>query len=279
MSKLRPNQFTLPSGAVITEIPLLFSTEMVRANLEDRKTQSRRPRGLKEINYAPELWILVDRVAGIKGGELHFGFGYTIESLEVVKSPYGKPGDLLWFRETWNSIHDAETDQFLKYGYKADWSQGVTSHPKNKGIWSPSIHMPKAASRIWAMVEDIRVERLQDISEEEAKAEGIEKHYSELFKEWRYRDYFDGKRRARAFAQFPEMAKQTGFGSMPWPDWRDPISSFNSLWLSINGRESWDANPWVWVIQYRILSKTGRPDLETIERNYLEVTGKEASRV
>jgi hypothetical protein len=55
------------------------------------------------------------------------------------------------------------------------------------------------------------------------------------------------------------MKKQTGFGSMPWPDWRYPVTSFSSLWQSIHGKDSWDANPWVWVISFKVLSTTGKP--------------------
>jgi hypothetical protein len=187
--------------------------------------------------------------------------------------PYGKPGDLLWVRETWeslpvaiSSIYSTESTQVEnRIKFKADC---VDSFER----WKPSIHMPKGASRIWLMVESIGVEQVQDISEQDALAEGIEKAYSENFKEWRYKDYFDGKRRGKLFAQFPEMAKQTGFGSMPWPDWRDPVSSYSSLWLSIHGEASWRSNPWVWIIKFRVLSKKGRPTDEVIWENYSKIT-------
>lgn len=250
MLKIKPNQFYLPSGALITERPILYQTEMIQANLEDRKTQTRR-----EIKNYPKGDQALDL------GEL---YKHNPEYFFEI-SPFGRPGDLLWAKETAQFGNG-------KHYYKSDFTESLAAEASALGAkWTPSIHMPKAASRIWSMVEDIRVERVQEISEADAIAEGIDSAYSDIFKEWRYRDYFDGKRRSKAFAKFPDMAKQTGFGSMPWPDWRDPISSFNSLWLSINGKESWDSNPWVWVIQYRILSKTCRPSLEVISESYEDV--------
>jgi hypothetical protein len=211
--------------------------------------------------YRSKLFVCADGTLRLEGSIRGKGYGW------ISKSPYGQPGDLLWVRETF-------CEWMGMYQYRSDTTDNESIAP-----WKPSIHMPKDASRLWLMVEEIRVERLQDITEEDAIAEGIDRFYSDLFKEWRYRDYFDGKRRTKAFSKFPKMAKLTGFGSMPWPDWRDPLSSFNSLWISINGQASWDANPWVWVIRYRLLSKTGRPSMDVIEKNYLEVTGKEVPSV
>lgn len=114
--------------------------------------------------------------------------------------------------------------------------------------------MPKVASRIWLMVEEIRVERLQDISEEDAIAEGIESIDQHGSKVWKRYD---------------------GYSLVT----SDPVVSFWSLWASINGEDSWLSNPWVWVVKYRILSKTGKPSIETIEKNYLEITGKEVTNV
>lgn len=219
--KLKPNQFYLPSGALITELPILFQTEMVKAILEGRKTQTRRhikgqPTGddainLKDVfNHNPEYFY------------------------EICK--YGKPGDLLWAKETWAPLGEKPNHNWI---YKSDVSQ-----PYFK--WKPSIHMPKAASRIWLMIEDIRVERVQEISQIDAQAEGIEP--VTIHGEIKWKRYDEG-----LCTEYPTI-------------------SFKTLWISINGEESWQSNPWVWVIKYRILSKIGRPSLEVIEKNYLEVT-------
>src|SRR5690606_4966323 len=106
-AKLRPNQFLLPSGAVITEIPLLFQREMVRANLEERKNKTRRDRNLGFINLHPDEWELCwvgDTVANKRFPKV-FGAAFQHKTFHdkvgFVKSPYGKPGDLLWVKETW----------------------------------------------------------------------------------------------------------------------------------------------------------------------------------
>jgi hypothetical protein len=283
MSKLKPNQFTLPSGQVISEIPMLFQTEMVQAILEDRKTETRRTVKLDTGQLRADS---AERLS-----QTYFMFEEKALPVAGRNCPYGKPGDLLWVRESFYK----HPKNGWNIEYKSDYQN--TENDKWQGTeWKikPSIHMPKAASRIWLMVESIGVERVQDISEQDALAEGIEKAYSENFKEWRYKDYFDGKRRGKLFAQFPEMAKQTGFGSMPWPDWRDPVSSYSSLWLSIHGEASWRSNPWVWIIKFRVLSKNGRPTDEVIWQNHTEIsstgttdnpkpktesTGKEAKNV
>ncbi|MDD4374197.1 MAG: hypothetical protein PHG67_09795 [Bacteroidales bacterium] len=213
------------------EHPILFSTEMVRAILSHRKTQTRRL---------------------VKNVPIHFNLKAMYEHSPAYihsQCSFGRPGDLLWVRESFNWIDEEKT----RVNYKAQYT-----YPEYHK-WKPSIHMPKLAARIWLEITDVRVERLQDISDEDAIAEGIETFHSGPYNEMRYRDYFDGKRRSKYFDQFPEMKKQTGFGSMPWPDWRYPVTSFSSLWQSIHGKDSWDANPWVWVISFKVLSTTGKP--------------------
>ena len=252
MAKLKPNQFEYWPGMVITERPILFQTEMVKATIEGRKTQTRR-KDLEEVNSDPDLWNAVNHIAVIKKGIPYYGFRDPIGSLEVIKCPYGKRGDLLYVRETWANLNgDFPTaDPFLIF--KAD-----IDHPNQHGpvTWKPSIHMPKVAARIWLMVEKIRVERLQDISEEDARAEGIKKYFDRYYQDDLYQNY--GRKDGKI-------------------NYYSPIKSFESLWISINGEQSWEANPWVWVVKFRVLSKTGRPSLQEIERNYFEVTGKEES--
>lgn len=142
--------------------PILFSTEMVQAILAGRKTQTRRVvKGLESLKN-PYFQSLVQHATG----SITFS---SLESNEVIepKNPYGQVGDVLWVREAYcpkyfdGNIHC----------YKADFNQTAyefVSEPK----WKPSIHMPKDAARIWLRIKDVRVERLQDISDEDIRAEG-----------------------------------------------------------------------------------------------------------
>ena len=267
MAKLRPNQFLLPSGALITELPILFQTEMVQANLEGRKKQTRRTRGLDSINVDPDFWSrkgdprmylerFWDSTREINPNpiEIHFVFKDPLGENTYIKSPFGKPGDLLWVKETFgrSAIDDDLTD--TPYLYKADYIVPEWVTPAlSTNHWKPSIHMPKDAARIWLMIEDIRVERVQEISEEDAIAEGIGRWVETRMKSQptHYKVYTDSD---------PEALYTSC-----------PKDSFETLWVSINGEESWQSNPWVWVIRYRILSKTGRPSLEVMEQAYSEI--------
>lgn len=233
MAKLKPNQFIL-SGHLITEIPILFQTEMVQANLADRKTQTRRvikpePESVNtEIPVPMAVFnekmntLLKKGLVSIRSNTGGFAF---------PNCKYGKPGDLLWVRETHADLNNGLLNSEPFFVYKAD-----LEHPDQHGpvTWKPSIHMTKSASRLWLMVEEIRVERLQDITEEDAKAEGC-----------------------------IQYEKDT--------DWMTAKYGYQILWESINGQESWNSNPWVWVIKYRILSKTGRPSDEVILRNHVQI--------
>lgn len=187
--------------------PILFNTEMVQAILDNRKKQTRR---LIKDPYVQER---------LESGD-H-------DRTYIEKNVPYKIGDILWVRETWHEIHDSETNQFIKYGYKADWSEGITSHPKNKGIWKPSIHMPKEATRIFLKVTKVKWERIQDISEADAIAEGVE-----LFDTNRYKDYEDLNN-----------------------SFLHARISFASLWESINGKNSWQKNPYVWVYDFEQVEK------------------------
>jgi hypothetical protein len=175
------------------EHPIIFSPSMVRAILDGRKTQTRRvirgARGAESL-YAGNkdgLWV-VER------------FGDAAQSL--IRCPYGRVGDRLWVRETCGLTGRGIV-------YRADSEVHINR-------WIPAIHMPRSAARLFLSIEDIRVERLQSITYENAWAEGV------------------------------------------FPDSGDAIASFASLWDRINAKRGfgWDANPWVWVVQFR---KLGRP--------------------
>lgn len=212
------------------EIQILFRTEMVLANLEGRKTQTRRTNGLKEINESPDMWEFKGFMR-YDTPEAIFTNRYTGVTL-AVKCPYGGAGDVLWVRETWarENWQKIDFDKPLKHIlYKAD-------NPNAFSVtgWKPSIHMPKAAARIWLQNESIGVERVLDISEQDAVSEGIkilEHQYGE-----NYFDYLNENFTC------------------------NELQSYRSLWMKINGPDSWAHNPWVWVIKYKLLSTTGKPN-------------------
>lgn len=196
------------------ERPILFSGPMVRAILEGRKTQTRRvvkPQPTDD-GHGPKWYSGFDNVPG------------TIETNfpMPIHCPYGQPGDRLWVRETW-----AQHPEFTHRSsggclYRADRGGDYQGAAQGDFCWRPSIHMPRWASRITLEITGARVERLQDISEEDAKAEGIQ---------W----------------GMPCGYLDTGTSDC------SSKCKFKSLWESINGPGSWDANPWVWVIEFKKL--------------------------
>lgn len=158
----------------------------------------------------------------------------SAEPWEYLKCPYGSPGDRLWVRETWApakqggrcSIAEAtyacfpDGSQKFKSGeYYQEAPKGQLNWPSG-WKWRPSIHMPRWASRITLEITEVRVQRLQDISEEDARAEGI---------------------------RFHETSRVYGEG-LCYPTARD---AFAALWDKINGPGSWDANPWLWAITFK----------------------------
>lgn len=195
------------------ERPILFSTEMVKAILDGRKSQTRRI--IKKQPHGAGDWIMQ-------------GINWLFPNVNPyinLKCPYGQPGDVLWVRETWSPI---EFEDGMHFRYKASFVENNCLNPK----WKPSIFMPKAASRLKIKVTNIRIERLQDITEEDAKAEGVEYDYT--IEDGRsYVNYtkkpIDGKKIAEL-----ETAR----------------ASYMSLWDSINGILSFRQNPWIWVIEF-----------------------------
>jgi hypothetical protein len=233
------------------ERPILFSAPMVRAILAGRKTQTRR---------------VVSRLS--KFGEVtQFGrsetpgYDYTFRDKRALWNdlnwnellnccPYGRTGDRLWVRETWTPDHAAFYPHF-PYVYRADAGyeyerneKGETYSPEQKAWfpyrWRPSIHMPRAASRITLEIKSVGVERLQSISKVDARREGMERvGYSENAIE--------------------EPGGPTLVDVQCWRNYEDPAHpfcsvlperSFQSLWNVINGPASWNANPWVWVVEF-----------------------------
>ncbi|ECC3255677.1 hypothetical protein YD04_002133 [Salmonella enterica subsp. enterica] len=183
---------------------------MVRAILEGRKTQTRRP-----VKFP-----LIDKNMGceLAGNEL----AGELAAHNYWNSPYGKPGDRIWVRETFR-VHCRATDVatlVYRASVRNSWTEqthrvpvAVCNTPATPEKWTPSIHMPRWASRITLEITDVRVERLNDIRECDAKAEG-------------------------------GQTECTLIGDKYYP-------GFRSLWKSIYGEESWAANPWVWVIEFK----------------------------
>ena len=192
------------------ERPILFSGEMVRAILDGRKTQTRR---VVKQKHLPFLTNILD--------------GFLDGKWNQRPMPYGQPGDTLWVRETWASgvgVDDVSPSEFteamqlLPVWYKAT---DKNLQPEYRGRWRPSIHMPRWASRINLRVTGVRVERVRDISEDDAKAEGVTK------------DLPGG-----------------------WVSGQSRRMIFRNLWDTINVTRpgcSWDTNPWVWVVEFEVV--------------------------
>ncbi|WP_368765613.1 hypothetical protein [Klebsiella oxytoca] len=200
---------------------MIFNAEMVRAILDGRKTQTRRP-----VKFP-----VLDRNLGceLAGNEL----AGELSAESYLNSAFGKPGDRIWVREIFR-VHSRATD-FATLVYKASvrnsWTEqthrvpvSVCNKPATPEKWTPSLHMPRWASRILLEITDVRVERLNAISENDAQAEGV------------------GKLRG-------------GFWQHYQPGWTQhqlsARGSFVTLWKSIYGEESWNSNPWVWVIEFK----------------------------
>lgn len=209
------------------ERPIIFNSEMIRALVDGRKTQTRRP--LKSRHLGNGDWACAFCENGMR-----------LDGLSDIKCPYGKIGDRLWVKETWspdpNADHDSRNTcteskiSFVEWNgcgqpidqipvelrnpknviYKSDWRGGDL-------IWTPAIHMTRWASRITLEITGIRIERVRDITKENAIGEGV--------------CFGDGS---------------DSFG---------PIEAFIRLWNSIYEFKGlgWDANPWVWVIEFKMM--------------------------
>lgn len=219
---------------------MIFNGEMVRAILDGKKTQTRRPLKWKQTRFTE----IGEREDGSK-------WPWSEDAEHVCDfwhpCPFGAVGDRIWVRETWAEAGAGAPDLKL---YLANYPEHVPTHyenvpPADEIRWTPSIHMPRAACRILLEITGVRVERLQDISEEDAKAEGL----AEITKDGSLfkfgipdRDGYPG-------------ADDNGW---PWTEWeRNPVDAYCKLWQSIYGEESWQANPWVWVIEFKVASPGG----------------------
>lgn len=183
------------------ERPIIFSAQMVRAILAGAKSQTRRPMRTQPV--ADGKWA---------GG---WKFGSGLKTVSIVSPliadacPHGQPGDRLWVREAFIRV-DRRTDGWGLDVYAADYAPD--DRPKHH--WKSPIHMRRTASRITLEITGVRVERLQDISEADAQAEGCGE-------------------------------------TVNYEAGRTYAAEYRELWDQINGACAWDANPWVWVLEFR----------------------------
>jgi hypothetical protein len=205
------------------ERPILFSAPMARAILAGSKTQTRRV--VQYVNY----WHIDRHISDwhlsmppiLADGVATFELQSDVDDTRnvAVRCPYGQPGDLLWVRETW-AVRKLQAGYWVEY--KADSKNARAPEEVDAfalftvGTWRPSIFMPRWASRLTLRITEVRVERVQDISETDAMDEGV--------------DY------------------RRDFGE----SYRD---AFAALWDDINAKRGygWDVNPWVWVISFEVV--------------------------
>ena len=230
--------------------PILFNTEDVRTILDDRKTVTRRV--VKNADCPPAVYGR-DHYSGLRnelnGDTTHLFAGFYNESdiffidgkkhIDAIyfKAPC-KPGDYLYVRETWSPVYPDDTsNDVVGYMFRADDGMGVAEYdrryPNGKdyywpGIWCPSIHMPKEAARIFIRVKDVRVERLQEIDNVGALKEGC-----------------DGRCSEPADGALSDCQMDYDFS----------IEKFMTVWDSTikpkdRGKYGWDANPYVFVIEF-----------------------------
>jgi hypothetical protein len=198
------------------ERPIIFNGEMVRAILAGTKTQTRRV-----LKPQPEL-VIQNGVLSFKG----------CAATSHVLSPYGQHGDRLWVREAWRTVREADdmpprdTSYANRFWYEADAHADHHGHQLGYGKLRPSMFMPRWASRITLEITDVRIERLRDISEADALAEGVE----------------------RCVSDTSLVESGLANGSIH-------ADRFAKLWESINGAGSWEMNPPVWCISFRRTEK------------------------
>ncbi|CAH5544472.1 hypothetical protein AI3021V1_1244 [Klebsiella pneumoniae] len=218
---------------------MIFNAEMVRALLDGRKTQTRRPIKWKQTRFTE----IGEREDGSKwpwseDAEHACDFWHPC--------PFGAVGDRIWVREAFR-VHSRATDVatlVYKASERNSWTEqtrrvpvAVCNKPATPEKWTPSLHMPRWASRILLEITGVRVERLNAISPEDAESEGLER------------------------TNFTGFGDEPGLPSYPEPDvyfdplkkqWKEyPPEAFAGLWESIYGEGSWKANPWVWVIEFK----------------------------
>ncbi|HFE6405618.1 TPA: hypothetical protein ACF941_005036 [Klebsiella pneumoniae] len=223
----------------MSERGMIFNAEMVRALLDGRKTQTRRPIKWKQTRFTE----IGEREDGSKwpwseDAEHACDFWHPC--------PFGAVGDRIWVREAFR-VHSRATDVatlVYKASERNSWTEqtrrvpvAVCNKPATPEKWTPSLHMPRWASRIMLEITGVRVERLNAISPEDAESEGLE------------RTNFTGFGDAPGLPSYPEPDVYFDPLKKQWKEY--PPEAFAGLWESIYGEGSWKANPWVWVIEFK----------------------------
>ncbi|MBN6029218.1 hypothetical protein [Pantoea ananatis] len=232
------------------ERPILLNAEMVRAVLDGRKTQTCRIMKVQPDSAEFETRFIIDSTKRSEIGKWCWaepGVFVNPRRSALFSCPFGAVGDRLWVRETfaalaWGSYEPEKpswSGSCQEARYRAtDRLADLSADIRGYG-WRPSIHMPRWASRITLEITGVRVERLNSINEHDAIAEGL----AEISK--------DGHTYKFGVPDRDGYPGTDDFG-WPWHEWeRYPISAYSKLWKSIYGEESWQANPWVWVIEFK----------------------------
>lgn len=232
----------------VKERPIIFSGEMVKAILDGKKTMTRRVVKSGFIGQYEHAHIINQSSDKSREGKAYFydkPVGSMVLSSQLVSNPYGNIGDRLWVRETHHvvgGIADYEIEE-IKQGlhdikkfvsYKADGY----GNPCDGG-WTTPMFMPRWASRILLEIIDIRVERLQDISEADALKEGIRNYNFEM------EDSPD------TYVGYTHLQKDDGKSTL----YKTPAIAFERLWDTLNAKKGypWSSNPWVWAIEFKVI--------------------------
>jgi len=210
--------------------PILFSTLMVQAILAGRKTMTRR------VVKPTEYWV---------------------KSFDLPTSKY-QTGDILWVRETWNYSPN------WYYCYRADQVPDDNYGFVGTIPWRPSIFMPKAAARIWLKVTDVRCERVQQITGEDAAREGVAKSQEEMDDDLcNYCPLPDGSKGAQCYGGNPVMCEGRHCNEAYQTYLADiAVDDFATLWDHLNAKRgfAWDSNPYVWVVSFERCEKPESED-------------------
>jgi len=205
------------------EHPILMTTDMVKAILDNLKSMTRRTYGLEKVNKNPDEWEYKG-IEDLAPRNIHLFKHMPTDSFLNIKCPYGQVGDILWCKETWYP-NPATCTPIYKADYPLEEKPQVWSADAK---WRPSIFMPRWASRIDSEITDIRVEKLQDITEEDAVKEGCIAHHIHIVE---------------------GILVNSSIGRMDYITARE---NYKNLWNSINGQKyPWSSNPWVWPIEFR----------------------------
>lgn len=203
---------------------------MVQAILDNRKRLTRRTKGLEEVNKNPDNWKFDRYAVDMAFNQIGVIFSNDKEEIHI---PFkANIGDVLWVRETFVK----KDDIYFKYA-------SVAGIWQREWKWKPSIFMPKEACRIFLRLKSIRVERLQSISEDDCKNEGVKLNISQ-----NGQILFELGSENNALSFLDNDSKKWNFPAIWKAHWAE-------LWCKINGRDSWNHNPFVWVYEFEQIEK------------------------